>query len=48
MSKTIALIGALDTKGADFAFVKRQIEERGHHVLMIDAGVVGEPSFEPD
>ncbi len=48
MSKTIALIGALDTKGADFAFVKRQIEEHGHNVLVIDAGVVGEPRFAPD
>lgn len=48
MSKTIALIGALDTKGADFAFVKRQIEEHGHKVLVIDAGVVGEPGFVPD
>ena len=48
MGKTIALIGALDTKGADFAFVKGQIEGRGHTALLIDVGVVGEPGIEPD
>ncbi len=48
MAKTIAIIGALDTKGDDFAFVKGQIEARGHHALVIDAGVVGEPGFAPD
>ena len=48
MTKTIAIIGALDTKGADFAFIKRLIEQRGHQVLVIDAGIVGEPGFVPD
>ena len=48
MAKTIVVIGALDTKGPEFAFVKKSIEERGHKALIIDTGVVGEPSFEPD
>lgn len=48
MSKTIALIGALDTKGSDFAFVKAEIERRGHRPLVINTGVVGEPAFAPD
>jgi uncharacterized protein (UPF0261 family) len=48
MTKTIALIGALDTKGKDFAFVKEALEERGHEVLVIDTGVMGEPKFAPD
>ncbi|MFC7439901.1 Tm-1-like ATP-binding domain-containing protein [Laceyella putida] len=48
MGKTIALIGALDTKGADYAFVKREIEKRGHYALTINTGVLGEPLFEPD
>lgn len=48
MSKTIALIGALDSKGDEFAFVKKAIEGRGHRVLMIDTGVIGEPAFAPD
>ncbi len=48
MSKTIAVIGALDTKGGEFAFVRREIERRGHRALVIDSGVISEPGFEPD
>jgi uncharacterized protein (UPF0261 family) len=48
MSKTIALIGALDTKGADFAFVKAAIAARGHRAFVIDTGIIGEPTFAPD
>ena len=48
MSKTIALIGALDSKGDEFAFVKAAIENRGHQVLMINTGIIGEPAFAPD
>ena len=29
MAKTIAVVGALDTKGPEFAFVKAEIEARG-------------------
>ena len=47
-SATIALIGALDTKGEDFAFVKAEIERRGLTALVINSGVIGEPSFAPD
>jgi uncharacterized protein (UPF0261 family) len=46
--RTIALIGALDTKGPEFAFVKAEIERHGHQALVIDTGVVGEPGFQPD
>jgi uncharacterized protein (UPF0261 family) len=48
MSRTIAVIGALDTKGNDFAFVKAAIMEAGHKALVIDVGVIGEPGLEPD
>ncbi len=48
MRKTIVLIGALDTKGPEFAFVKAQIEGRGHHTLVINTGVIDEPTFVPD
>ncbi len=48
MSKTIAVICALDTKGPEFAFVKEEIERRGHRVLVINTGVMGDPDFEPD
>lgn len=48
MSKTIAVIGALDTKGDEFLFLKRQIEQRGHKALLIDVGIVKDPGFQPD
>jgi len=46
--KTIAVLGALDTKGADFAFLKAEIERRGCATLVIDFGVVGQPTFPPE
>ena len=42
---TIVVIGALDTKGAEVAFVRDQIAERGHTPLVVDVGVMGEPAF---
>jgi len=48
MSKTIAVIGAFDTKGEDFAFVKAEIEKRGHNVLLVNVGVLGESPFKVD
>ena len=48
MSKTIVLAGALDTKGADYLFVKALIEARGHMALVVDYGVLGDPPFAPD
>ncbi|MFN8497649.1 MAG: Tm-1-like ATP-binding domain-containing protein [Anaerolineae bacterium] len=48
MAKTIGVVGALDTKGVEFAFVKREIETRGHTALVIDVGVIGQPGFPPD
>ncbi len=48
MSKTILLIGTLDTKGPEYAYVRDLITERGHQVLVLDGGVIGEPTFTPD
>ncbi len=48
MSRTIAVIGALDTKGPEFAFVKAEIERRGQRALVINTAVMGEPAFSPD
>ena len=42
---TVVVIGALDTKGAELAFVAQQIEQRGHFPLVVDVGVLGEPAF---
>ncbi|MDE0654651.1 MAG: Tm-1-like ATP-binding domain-containing protein [bacterium] len=46
--KTVVIIGALDTKGAEFAFVKRLIESEGVDTLVVDFGTMGEPALEPD
>jgi uncharacterized protein (UPF0261 family) len=45
---TVAILGAFDTKGEDFAFLKRQIEERGFDTLTIDFSVIGESAFAAD
>jgi uncharacterized protein (UPF0261 family) len=42
----ILLIGTLDTKGAEIQFVRDQLQDVS--VLVIDAGVLGLPSFVPD
>ena len=48
MAKTVALLGALDTKGTEYGFVKQCIEARGHQTLLIDVGVLGPPKITPD
>lgn len=48
MSQVILLIGTLDTKGEEFAFVRNLIHARGHQTVVLDAGVLGEPLFAPD
>jgi uncharacterized protein (UPF0261 family) len=48
MSKTVLLIGTLDTKGREYEFVKTMIEARGLKTFMLDCGVLGEPTFTPD
>jgi uncharacterized protein (UPF0261 family) len=48
MAKTVVIIGTLDTKGAEFAFVKEIIEKEGLKTLVVDFGVMGEPAFKPD
>ncbi len=46
--RTIALIGTLDTKGEEFAFLRDRIQNTGLRTIMIDVGVLGRPMFEPD
>jgi uncharacterized protein (UPF0261 family) len=48
MPKTVALLGALDTKGAEYAFVKQCVEARGHRTLLIDVSIIGPPNPPPD
>ncbi|HTZ00167.1 MAG TPA: Tm-1-like ATP-binding domain-containing protein, partial [Rhodocyclaceae bacterium] len=46
MAKTVVIVGALDTKGKDFAFIKERIEKEGLSTLVVDFGVMGQPAFE--
>ena len=48
MGKTIVLMGALDTKGAEYRYIKERIEEQGFRVIVIDVGMRGKPLFQPD
>jgi uncharacterized protein (UPF0261 family) len=44
MSKVIAILATMDTKGAESDFIRQEIEALGGKALLIDLGVVGEPS----
>src|SRR3984893_17113061 len=48
MAKIIAIIGALDTKGQEFAFLKAEIEKRGCRTLVINVGGLGTPFFQTE
>ena len=45
--KTVAIVGTFDTKGDEFAFVKKCFEELGFKTFTIHAGIF-DPKFEPD
>lgn len=45
---TVAVLGTLDTKGEEHAFVAERIRARGHQALLIDVGSGSEPGVEPD
>lgn len=45
---SIVLIGTLDTKGAEYDYLRRQLLALGHQVTLVDAGVMGRPTFRAD
>jgi uncharacterized protein (UPF0261 family) len=45
---TVVLLGTLDTKGHEFAYLRDRIREAGCDVVLVDAGVLGEPLITPD
>jgi uncharacterized protein (UPF0261 family) len=45
--KTICLLGAFDTKGAEYAFVREQTLAGGHEVLTVNAGIMGSTDLFP-
>ena len=48
MEKTIVLIGTLDTKGAEYGYIRDRIVEQGCRVIVVDVGILGKPLFQPD
>ncbi len=48
MSETIAILGTLDTKGAELRYLQQRIAATGATTLVIDVGVLDAPAFEPD
>ena len=48
MAATVVLIGTLDTKGVEYDCLRSRLRERGVDVVLVDAGVMGEPLAQPD
>jgi uncharacterized protein (UPF0261 family) len=48
VSKTVVIVGTLDTKGPEFLFLKQRIESHGLRTLVVNTGILGEPYFLPD
>lgn len=47
MTKSVILVGTLDTKGDQLEYLKQQIEANGHQTTVVDIGVIGEVPFNP-
>ncbi len=45
---TVILLGTLDTKGREYEFLRDRVREQGVDVLLVDAGILGEPLTRPD
>jgi uncharacterized protein (UPF0261 family) len=43
MTKTVVLIGTLDTKGPEIAYLRDRLRELGLGTTVIDSGILGEP-----
>ena len=42
---TVVLLGALDTKGDEYAFIRDRVIDADCDVVMINAGVLGDPAY---
>jgi uncharacterized protein (UPF0261 family) len=45
---TVVLVGTLDTKGEEYAFLRSRLELAGVRTLVVDVGTQGPPRTEPD
>jgi uncharacterized protein (UPF0261 family) len=48
MPKKILLIGTLDSKAREVAYLRQRAEERGWTALVLDVGTLEEPLCQPD
>ena len=48
MTKTVALLATLDTKGEECKYLREQIQDLGSRVILVDMGVVGAPTVAAD
>jgi len=48
MNTTIVLVGTLDTKREEIAFLRSLILARGHEVIVADTGILGTPGLHTD
>ena len=45
---TVVLVGTLDTKGREYAFLRDRLHAAGVATILVDAGIMGPPLVEPD
>lgn len=45
---TVVLLGTLDTKGPEHAYVRDRLLEAGVQVILVDVGILDTPAVEPD
>ena len=44
----VVLVGTMDTKGAEYGFVRERLRSAGLDVTVVDCGILGEPQIKPD
>src|ERR1700710_2635213 len=45
---TVVLVGTLDTKGDEYAFLRERLQQAGVDTLLVDVGTQGAPRTRPD
>lgn len=45
---TVVLLGTLDTKGAEYGFLREQVRAAGCDTILVDAGIMGDSPVTPD
>jgi uncharacterized protein (UPF0261 family) len=48
MMRKVAIVGAFDTKDAEFKYFRDRVKKEGAEPFMIDVGILNDPSFQPD